>query len=82
MLVVSVLLFVPGQAEAGPTWYVDHYVFLVEAWMIANVAAFWAVQTQERWHEGAPPRTKAELTAAVETDARRCEAEARSFGRA
>ena len=77
MLVVSVLLFVPGQAEAGPTWYVDHYVFLVEAWMIANVAAFWAVQTQERWHEGTPPRTKAELTAAVETDARRCEAEAR-----
>ncbi|GAA4365444.1 hypothetical protein [Nocardioides caricicola] len=76
MLVVSVVLFVPGKAELGPTWFVDHYVFLVEAWMIANVAVFWAVQTKERWHEGAPPRTNAEMAAAVETDAQRCAAEA------
>lgn len=78
MLVVSVLLFVPGKAGAGPAWFVDHYVFLVEAWMIANVAVFWSLQTWERWHEGAPPRTDAEMAAAVETDVRRCEAEARS----
>ncbi|WP_243057449.1 hypothetical protein [Nocardioides sp. SR21] len=80
MLGVSVLLFVPGTMGAGPTWFVDHYVFLVEAWMIGNVAVFWAVQTKERWHEGAPPRTEEELAAAVETDARRSEAEARAGG--
>lgn len=80
MLGVSVLLFVPGKAGVGPTWFVDHYVFLVEAWMIGNVAVFWAVQTHERWHEGAPPRTDAETAAAVETDARRCAAEAWSAG--
>jgi hypothetical protein len=77
MLGVSAVLFVLGRAEVGSGWFVDHYVFLVEAWMILNVAVFWTRQTAERWHEGAPPRTKAETTAAVETDARRCEAEAR-----
>lgn len=78
MLGVSVVLFLPGAFGKGPEEYVDHYVFIVEAWMIANVALFWALQTNERWHEGAPPRTTAELEAAVETDAVRCEAEARA----
>ena len=78
MLVVSVVVLLPGALGKGPAEYVDHYVFIVEAWMIANVAWFWSLQTKERWDEGAPPRTKDELKAAVETDAVRCEAEARA----
>jgi len=80
MLLVSLVLFLLGFAKVGPPWFVDHYVFLVEAWMIANVAVFWSLQTKERWDEGAPPRTKAETAAAVETDAVRSEAEARDEG--
>jgi hypothetical protein len=38
----------------------DHITFWVEAWMIALLAVFWALQTWERWTDGAPPRTKAE----------------------
>ena len=35
----------------------DHRVFWVEAWMIGGLATFWALQTWDRWGDGAPPRT-------------------------
>ncbi|MEI5672239.1 MULTISPECIES: hypothetical protein [unclassified Nocardioides] len=65
MLLVAGLLFLAKAGGAGPSWYLDHAVFWIELWMIAHVAAFWALQTKERWHEGAPPRTEAERTAEV-----------------
>jgi hypothetical protein len=34
--------------------------YLVEAWMIFWLAAFWALQTWDRWKDGAPPRATAE----------------------
>jgi hypothetical protein len=46
----------------GQTWF-EHRTFSVEAWMIAGVGIFWLLQTVDRWNDGAPPRTNAELAA-------------------
>ncbi len=59
MLVGSGLMFCLGKRDI-----LSHHVFWVELWMIVNVAVFWALQTKERWRDGAPPRTNAEVAAA------------------
>jgi hypothetical protein len=37
-----------------------HRTFVVEAWLILWLAVFWLVQTWDRRHDGAPPRTREE----------------------
>jgi hypothetical protein len=39
-------------------------VFVLEAWMIVLLAVFWGLQTWDRWGEGAPPVTDAEVARA------------------
>jgi hypothetical protein len=40
----------------------SHRTFWLEAWEIFLLAIFWILQTRDRWHDGAPPRTKEEAT--------------------
>lgn len=57
---VLIGLLVPHLPKA----WSDHTVFILEAWMIVLLAVFWALQTWDRWGEGAPPVTDAEVARA------------------
>ena len=54
----AILLWPDSWASAD---FFDHQTFWLEAYMILWVAVFWVLQTIDRWNDGAPPRTKAEV---------------------
>lgn len=60
MSVGAVVIFL-GHDRLGIDHLADHWVFWLEAWMIGGVLVFWLLQTWDRWHDGAPPRTDAEV---------------------
>lgn len=66
MIAVSAFLFLAAAKDWGPPCFLEHHVYWIEMWMIVNVAAFWSLQTKERWNEGAPPRTKVETARAAD----------------
>jgi hypothetical protein len=56
MTVGAVTAFlIAGQVGEG---FAARRTYLVEAWMIFWLAVFWALQTWDRWRDGAPPRAK------------------------
>lgn len=65
MAVGAAVLYLWPEAWGSPD-FVAHQVFWIEAWMIAGVAAFWLLQTLDRWDDGAPPRTAVEVRDRVE----------------
>ena len=54
MLIGGVVIFFVGKGD-------EHRTFVLEAYEIALLAAFWLLQTWDRRREGAPPRTQGEI---------------------
>ena len=54
MLVGGLVIFFVGKDA-------EHRTFVLEAYEIALLAAFWLLQTWDRRREGAPPRTQGEI---------------------